>query len=173
MVDVVGSESRQAAARQIGYVSEMQVRLRLARLGIPVSTPDQEGLKYDLVAEVGGRLYRVQVKTAHRTRTGAGTTCTGTVRFHTKSVNRDANQKTCYHSYVGHADIFMVYSPDTDEVYVIPVDICDKNLTSIRVDPTSWTKTPWRAEDCILSAWLARAIPPQELEGQMSFALAA
>jgi hypothetical protein len=51
---------------QRGSLAEVVVAHHAARLGIGVLWPLTSGLRYELAFEIGGRLYRVQCKTASR-----------------------------------------------------------------------------------------------------------
>jgi hypothetical protein len=89
--------------------------LALQALGIPVLMPFGENTRYDLVIERGGRLSRVQCKTG-RLRTGA-------VRFATCSAyghHRHPSQSR--RDYRGEVDYFAVFCPETNGVYLVPID---------------------------------------------------
>ncbi len=97
-----------------------------------VLRPFGENQRYDLLIEDGDRFIRVQCKTG-RLRQGA-------VRFNTCSVNyhhpSNRGSKDYRHDYRGAADAFGVYCPDTDRVYIVPVDEVGTNVAALRVEPT-------------------------------------
>jgi PD-(D/E)XK endonuclease len=100
--------SHAATAKEIGATSEALVLARLVELGYAVSIPFGGHLRYDLVVDDGSELTRVQVKTGRLTG--------NRIVFPTASRGR--------RSYVGAADDFLVYCPETSEIYRIPVEAC-------------------------------------------------
>lgn len=96
----------------IGNLSEAKVLTLLTQLGYKVSIPFGTGCSYDYVVDDGLRLLRVQVKT--------GRLRQGCVHFAAWSHNgsRGSRQKKRYTS---RADIFAVYCPDNEKVYLVPV----------------------------------------------------
>lgn len=108
---------------ELGSISEGMVISALLKNGYSVSLPFGGGLRYDFIADNGKSLYRIQCKTA-RVRNGA-------VQFPTASVQRDTGVRT---SYEGQVDLFGVYCPDNDKVYLVPVKDLPKNLGILRID---------------------------------------
>lgn len=106
-----------------GEISEGLVIAHLLRLGYSVSIPFGNNQRYDLIADDGARLWRVQVKTARLHQ--------GCLVFSVASVNGFTYKKTPYH---GQIDVFLVYSPDTDKVYSMPISEAGINETRLRVD---------------------------------------
>lgn len=51
--------------KEKGDISEARALFEFQRLGIPVSIPWGDNLRYDMVIEVNNRLYKVQTKTAN------------------------------------------------------------------------------------------------------------
>ena len=77
------------------------------------------------------RFVRVQCKTG-RLRSGA-------IRFSTASlVYHHVKRRTNYErrDYRGSVDVFVVYCPETDGVYLVPVDAVGRNVGVLRVEPT-------------------------------------
>jgi PD-(D/E)XK endonuclease len=107
-----------------GEISEGHVIARLLKMGYSVSIPFGNNQRYDLILDDGERLWRVQVKTARR--------CNGGVIFKTASVNGFTGVQT---TYVGQIDLFLVYSPDLDKVYRIPIEACGASNFTLRTDP--------------------------------------
>ncbi len=107
------------------------VLARLLQVYPQVLIPFSENQRYDLLIEDGERFVRVQCKTG-RLRDGA-------VRFNTCSLtyHPPSNQgtKNYRHHYRGAADYFGVYCPQTDRVYLVPVDEVGKNVGALRVEP--------------------------------------
>jgi hypothetical protein len=80
---------------------------------------------YDLVMEEAGRFVRIQVKT--------GWLKNGVVAFKACSQPRGQTRRT----YKGLADVFAVYSPELDAVYLVPVEGLPEGRTDarLRVEP--------------------------------------
>ena len=50
--------------KDIGVIAENEVMTALSRCGVTVSIPRGDNDTYDLVADINGRLYKIQVKSA-------------------------------------------------------------------------------------------------------------
>lgn len=98
--------------KTIGERSEAIVLATFLRAGKVVLQPFGDNQRYDFVLDEGGKFIRVQVKTVHLK---AGYLCGYTC---SSSYHR-GGKKRLYH---GEADIFALYSPDTDKVYMVPVN---------------------------------------------------
>lgn len=74
----------------IGEQTELQVLFAARELGINVSIPWGDGLRYDQVWDVNGKLLRIQIKTAKEIDEGTAITfpCKSTNRIHGKSVSQ-------------------------------------------------------------------------------------
>lgn len=95
----------------------------LLQLGKRVLLPFGGGARYDLAFDENGQLVRVQCKT--------GALRKGCVAFNTCSLGRKGEQ---YH-YRDDADLFGIYCPDTDSVYLVPVEDVGSSKGYLRVDP--------------------------------------
>jgi PD-(D/E)XK nuclease superfamily protein len=118
--------------------------------------PFGENTRADLVIELDGRFIRVQCKTG-RLRKGAVSFSTCSHTYHHPS-NRGT--RTYQHHYRGQADLFGVYCPETDGVYLVPVDEVGTTHGSLRVEPTQNNqvkKIRW-ARDYEVSAGLAQLV---------------
>ncbi len=101
--------------KTIGDRSALAVMLALQELGFSVMVPFGENTRYDLVIDDGVRLARVQCKTG-RLRDGA-------VRFAVCSTyGHHPNPRVVRRDYSGEVDFFAVHCPETDGVYLIPID---------------------------------------------------
>jgi hypothetical protein len=117
--------------KAVGDSSEAMVIARLVQSGKVVLLPFGENQRYDILIDESDRFLRVQCKTG-RLRDGA-------VRFNTCSYTyhhpNNRGVKAYRHSYAGQADLFGVYCPDNDRVYLVPVIECGSNTAALRVDP--------------------------------------
>jgi hypothetical protein len=112
---------------QSGDVREVQVASELMSLGIPVSRPLSDNLKYDLVAEVDGSLLKVQVKTAKdRTDTDQHSIVS---ELHYRG---EDGSKCGYDS--SDVDVFVLVHRSTEEIFWLPFEDCaDKSVSLSRV----------------------------------------
>lgn len=126
-----------------GDISEAEVTTALLRKGWSVSTPVGDNDRYDLIADTGQELVRVQVKTAHWEN--------GKVVFNTSSVVSKSGGQTMQEYTSDEIDVFAAYSERTDEIYWVPVDECGSSTKSLRVEDAKKAspKINW-AEDYLL-----------------------
>ncbi|NEU57958.1 group I intron-associated PD-(D/E)XK endonuclease [Halorussus sp. MSC15.2] len=109
-----------------GDETEVTILARLMRVGASVSVPFGDNDRYDLVADDGDRLHRVQCKTGNWTN--------GTVRFnlYTSVVNSEGRVDSDYTS--EEIDAYAVYSADTDSVYWVPIEETGDGEMRLRVE---------------------------------------
>ena len=97
-----------------GALAELKITTRAIELGIPVLKPVLEGLRYDVVLDLGARLLRVQCKWAS-----------------SKKGVLVVNTRTCRHTPAGYVrsrydpnevDAIAAYSPETDRCYLMPIE---------------------------------------------------
>lgn len=107
-----------------GEVSEGIVIAYLLKAGYSVSIPFGNNQRYDLILDEGtGDLLRVQVKT--------GRIAKGCMRFQVSSKNGFTGETRDYR---GQADVFMVYCPQNEAIYRVPVEACGRHEMYLRVD---------------------------------------
>lgn len=111
--------------KEVGERSEGMILAALLKAGKVILLPFGDNQRYDLVIDEGGRFVRVQCKTA-RLRKGA-------LIFHTCS--SQAHKGLGTNDYRGQVEMFGVYSPDRDEVYLVPVDEVGIGMGTLRVNP--------------------------------------
>jgi hypothetical protein len=121
------------------------VLARLVQTYETVLLPFGENQRYDMVIDDGERFVKVQCKT--------GRLRDGVVRFNTCSFtyHHPANRGTrpYAHHYRGAADVFGVYCPDTDSVYMVPVADVGSRAGCLRVEPSrnnQSKKVRWAAD---------------------------
>ena len=110
----------------IGDRSELRVALALAEAGYLVSKPFSENCRYDLVADDGDRLLRVQVKT--------GRLRGGFIRFSCCSSHAHRGGKD--RPYFGQIDVLAVFCPPTRKTYLIPESDLVATQGHLRLAPT-------------------------------------
>lgn len=118
--------------KDVGDESQAMVLARLVQAGAQVLIPFGENVRYDLVIDDGSHFVRVQVKT--------GRLREGVIRFNACSYTyhhpNNRGTKPYQHHYRGAADLFGIYCPETDGIYLVPVDEVGINAGSLRVEPT-------------------------------------
>lgn len=98
-----------SAAR--GNAAEAAVLNNLVRRGLYVLVPFGGGHPYDLVVDIGGcDFLRIQCKRAWPLK--------GCLVFNSRSTDHGRGPQ----SYAGLADLFGVYFPPTDKVFLVPID---------------------------------------------------
>jgi hypothetical protein len=99
------------APKAVGERSEGQVLAAFLKAGLVVCQPFGDNQRYDMVIDDNGHFIRVQCKT--------GLMTNGAIRFKCCSSNWNSGARRGYR---GEADVFAVYVPDLDKVYIVPVD---------------------------------------------------
>jgi len=108
-----------------GNEAEAAVLSALVKRGYDVAVPFGEGLPYDLLVDLGGRDFvRVQCKRAWPLQ--------GCVVFNSRSTDHGRGPQ----SYVGLADVFGVYFPPTETVYLVPIEAVASFEGRLRLEPT-------------------------------------
>jgi hypothetical protein len=111
-----------------GNAAEAAILAALVKAGYYVLLPFGSGQPYDLVLDLGGPLLRVQCKRAWRNR--------GCIAFNSHSTDHGKGRQ----SYIGRADVFGVYFPPTDTVYVVPIDAVPWSEGRLRLEPTRYNQ---------------------------------
>ena len=96
-----------------GDISELSVAVALAKIGYLVSKPLGENQRYDLIADDGERLHRVQVKTG-RVRGGVMMFSCCSTHGHRRTGNLATRP------YTGQIEMLAVYCPQNEKVYLLP-----------------------------------------------------
>lgn len=116
----------------LGDRSTAYVLARLLEVYETVLLPFGENQRYDLVVETNdGEFLRVQCKTG-RLRGGAIFFPTASSTYHHPNALGSSGNS---HHYRGQADFFGVYCPETDDVYLVPVEEVGIRMGALRVDP--------------------------------------
>jgi len=104
-----------------GEICEGIAIVKLMKLGYIISKPVNK-CKYDLIADDGNRLLRIQVK--------KGTVKENFIKFNTSSVNTKTNKSIQYTN--EEIDYFLIINLETETVYVIHVNECSKGEQRFR-----------------------------------------
>ena|SRR5688572_29592755 len=108
----------------IGIRTEGRVLAALLEMGKNILLPFGSGARYDLAFDENGILVRVQCKT--------GKIVNGRLVYNSRSLGRDGMPR----HYEGEIDFFGVYSPELQQVYLVPVDIVARGKGSLRIEPS-------------------------------------
>ena len=100
--------------------------VELIKRGYRVLLPFGVNQRYDLVLDCDGQLFKAQCK--------AGRLRDGVVQFSSQSVQSNT-QGTRTRGYADEVDLFMVYCPENERVYVIPAGEVPRTGMYLRVDP--------------------------------------
>ena len=111
----------------VGQRSEAVILGELVKRGYRVLVPFGVNHRYDLVVDLSDRFLTCQCKT--------GRLRQGSVVFHSNSV-RSNTRHAVIRDYRGQVDLFLVYCPDTEEVYVMDVAEAGTSEVRLRVAPT-------------------------------------
>jgi hypothetical protein len=114
--------------KSVGDISELRVASALAELGFAVSKPLGENQRYDLIADDGERLQRVQVKT--------GRIRNGVIVFNCCSTHGHRRNSVKTRPYTGQIELLAVYCPETEKVYVLPEKELTASVAHLRLLPT-------------------------------------
>jgi hypothetical protein len=109
-----------------GNAAEARILAELVVRGFDVLTPFGGGHPYDLVVDLGGTDFlRVQCKTAWLIPRGC-------LAFHCRSTDHGRGRRP----YDGLADLFAVYLPPRDSIYLVPLDGVAAHRGRLRLEPT-------------------------------------
>ena len=111
--------------KEIGERSEGQILARLLLAGKVVLQPFGDNQRYDLVIDEGGTLIRIQCKT--------GRVRNGVIIFKTCSNHYHRGSK--WKDYRDQADLFGVFVPELNKVYLVPVKDMPAQGAHLRLEP--------------------------------------
>ena len=116
----------------IGEITEQEVALEFLKLGILVSKPLVQSSKYDFVADINHRLYKIQVKTGSFKEDAYLEFATSTSHTNTQgTVNLSYSEQ----------DVDFFATMYQGQCYLIPYDLCGKRAQRIRFVPTKSGQT--------------------------------
>ena len=123
-----------------GDISEQKVKLKLVEERYTVSEPINSGSRYDLIADDGDEIYKVQVKTAYNEDEN-------TSIFQCCSNPQSGKKQVPYTE--DEVDVYCCYSPKYESIYWIPFDEAAKTSMTLRhvKTPNGQTKNINWSED--------------------------
>jgi hypothetical protein len=131
-----------------GTAGEAAVLNALVRRGLDVCIPFGEGQPYDLVIDLSGVAFvRVQCKMAWQR--------PGCLVFNARTTDHGRGRL----SYLGRADVFGVYFPPNDSVYLVPVGAMNTE-GRLRLEPTrnNQQRGVRFATDFLVDRWTPQAL---------------
>ncbi|MFB6360148.1 MAG: group I intron-associated PD-(D/E)XK endonuclease [Halobacteriales archaeon] len=93
-----------------GDAAEAIIKAAFLLRDVPVLVPENDNEPYDIVVDIDGSFYRVQCKTGYRDAPGGITFETRSTRVKSSGYERG--------TYRGKADLFAIYNPVKDVVYL-------------------------------------------------------
>lgn len=130
---------------QKGLISELEVMLTFIKLGCNVSQPLNADSRYDCIIDKNGRLYKIQIKTAH-----LSTRTKNSIEFKCRSITTSNNEhkETRYSN--NEVDFFATVWEG--QVYLVPIEHCSSSKT-LHLDekPIKPNQSFSYAQDYILS----------------------
>lgn len=116
----------------IGEITEQQVAIEFLKLGILISKPLVQSSKYDFVADINNKLYKIQVKTCSLKEDSYLEFATSTSHTNTKgTVNLTYSEK----------DVDFFATIYENQCYLVPFNVCGKRTQRLRLVPTKNNQT--------------------------------
>jgi PD-(D/E)XK endonuclease len=134
----------------IGDMSEGAIFGALLRIGAAVLVPFGQNQPYDLVVDRGeAGFVRIQCKT--------GWQRNGCIEFNSSSTDHGHGHR----HYRGRADLFAVFVPDFDQVFIVPVESAAGRRTYLRIRAAAnnQARRVRRAEDHVLELYEDQLLP--------------
>lgn len=119
---------QEISVKRKGILTEETLKLWFLKKGFSVSVPIGDDDRYDFIVDFNGKLVRMQSKTSNLTRT------VNCLNFATASINYNStgSHRNKYTS--KEIDYFCTIHPKTEQVYIVPVEICG-NECNLRLTP--------------------------------------
>lgn len=111
----------------IGEITEQQVALEFLKQGILISKPLVQSSRYDFIADINGKLYKIQVKTGRFRENSYLEFATSTSHTNTKgtlNISYDAD------------DVDFFATMYENQCYLVSYDLCGKRTQRLRLIPT-------------------------------------
>lgn len=109
---------KELTVKRKGILTEERLKLWFLLQGYSVSVPIGDNDRYDFIVDFDGKLIKMQSKTSNLTRT------VDCLNFACASIkyNSTGSHRTKYTK--DDIDYFCTIHPETNQVYIVPVDIC-------------------------------------------------
>lgn len=111
----------------IGEITEQQVAVEFLKLGILISKPLVQSSKYDFIADINHKLYKIQVKTGTYKEDAYLEFATSTSHTNTKGT---------LNLHYSEEDVDFFATMYEDQCYLVPYSLCGKRAQRIRFVPT-------------------------------------
>ena len=98
----------------LGQLTELKCQIDFCERGIVLSQPTNPSSRYDFIADINGKLYRIQCKTAHLETNDR-------ISITVQSKNWNNGER---HNYIGEIDYF--YTNWNNQGYLLPIELCAK-----------------------------------------------
>ena len=118
--------------KQKGELAEQICISELMKFEVVVAKPIGDNQRYDLIIDLCGKLYKAQVKTGHLNRTRKVWHRCYSVRINSKQYITKG--------YVNAIDVFLIYCPDNNEVWVTPIENATVNACMAKYPLIQWIK---------------------------------
>lgn len=134
--------------QSIGNANELQCMLAFIQLGYECSVPFGNGAKYDFIADIDGKLLRIQCKSSTYT-SNHGRVSTDSFTFSTScsTTNTKVTKRYTYTS--DQIDYFATYF--NGQVYIVSVNECSTAKTLRFCPPKNGNKNYNKAEDYLIT----------------------
>lgn len=96
----------------LGQLTELKCQIDFCERGIVLSQPTNPSSRYDFIADIKGKLYRIQCKTAHLESNDRIS-----IAVQSKNWNNGV-----LHNYIGEVDYF--YTNWNNQGYLLPIELC-------------------------------------------------
>jgi hypothetical protein len=131
-----------------GQRSEAAVIYEFVRRRTAVLQPFGDNERYDIVVEISGEFYKIQIKTG-RFENGRVQFETRSTGVHTRTVEKEGYDKQ-------QIDAFEVHSPLTGDTYIVPIEEAPRTSMSLRIDaPEKSSPTVNWADEFGIDAWIS------------------
>lgn len=136
--------------KKTGDLSVAKFLVKFLENGIIVAEPWGDCDKYDLVIDIGNKLFRVQCKTGWLDNTR------GIIRFNKRSITTQSGKHVCVPYESGDFDLYAIYYPETDDYLICGHDIGGRHEGHFRLEKAKngQTKNVHMKNDYLFDKWL-------------------
>ena len=123
----------------IGDIGELKTMCKLIELGIPIYKPLSNNEKVDLVADFGGGLKKIQIKTSIKADNGK-------MVFEIACKKRNHKKNIREHYSDNDVDFYVCYNMSRDKLFLIPISDAPKDSITIRYEKVKYPKCNYEEE---------------------------